>query len=205
MDFRLTESEEKEVSHITIAAYNAWVLVNDYFSWEKETLNHQANGGKGEIVSAVFLFRRWFNLKNDQDAKAMLKAEIISREKMYCDLKEQYMLRNVSTEKIRYWFTLLDLVTAGNFAWSMTTARYLKGPDSYPDLRAKHQASHPTATASDLDKSISQSMPVNGHTSGLSNGKHLAPNRSCDKSTLVFLDLPRLPLVQYEEVGSNTL
>lgn len=44
------------------------------------------------------------------------------------------------TARQQRWFELLELVTAGNFAWSMTTARYdLNGEDAYPTLRSKHQ------------------------------------------------------------------
>ena len=165
MDFALTKAEEEELSHITISAYNAWVLVNDYFSWEKEVLNYEANGSAGEIVSAVFLFMKWHSV-DAKRAKELLKEEIISREKIYSDLKEKYLRQVDATERTRYWFTLLDLVTAGNFLWSMTTARYLKGEDGYPALRAQHRRDSAHSTKDNLDQPISAPVMENGHANG---------------------------------------
>lgn len=136
MDFSLTEAEVKETSAITNAAYDAWVLVNDYFSWDKEWQNYQANGKVGEIVNAVFLFMKWYNI-DWKEAKKMLRSEIINREKRYCQEKANFLARGNTTEKTIDWLLLLDLVTAGNFAWSMTTARYnVNADDAYPSLRA---------------------------------------------------------------------
>ncbi|KAK8078753.1 polyprenyl synthetase [Apiospora phragmitis] len=135
MDFTLTPDETEKTAAITWAAYSSWVLVNDYFSWEKELKNHQAKGGTGLIASAVFLFTRWYSAPNDE-AKKMLRKEIIAREETYCRLKDEFLASGFATEKTVQWMELLDLVTAGNFAWSMTTARYQLGvEDAYPALR----------------------------------------------------------------------
>lgn len=148
MDFYLTAEETAQTSSITSAAYDAWVLVNDYFSWEKEYTNYKTNGSTGQIVSAVFLFMKWHNI-DPTTAKKMLRGEIIAREERYCRLKAEYLARGNVTDRIIKWFELLDLVTAGNFAWSMTTARYHDdAEDAYPGLRAvninqQNVASHP--------------------------------------------------------------
>nr|POE78004.1 ophiobolin f synthase [Quercus suber] len=198
MDFALTKIEEEELSHITLSAYNAWVLVNDYFSWEKEALNYEANGSKGEIVSAVFLFMRWYSVDATQ-AKALLKDEIISREKTYADLKDKYLNRTNATERARYWFTLLDLVTAGNFAWSMTTARYLNGPDAYPARRASHRQISCASSSDNLDHPISKSVLLNGHVNGENGSARGLPNGTCVQSDELFLKLPGVLLAPYEE------
>ncbi|KAF7186012.1 Ophiobolin F synthase [Pseudocercospora fuligena] len=201
MDFALTKAEEEELSHITISAYNAWVLVNDYFSWEKEVLNYEANGSAGEIVSAVFLFMKWRSV-DAKRAKELLKEEIISREKIYSELKDKYLRQNDATERTRYWFTLLDLVTAGNFLWSMTTARYLKGEDGYPALRAQHRRDSANSTEDNLDQPISAPVMENGHANGSNrlNGAaslpQFVPSTQSDKA---FLELPAASLAPYEE------
>lgn len=134
MDFKLTKDEEQKTAAITSAAYDSWVLVNDYFSWEKEWDNFQANGSTGVIANSIFLFMRWYSLERE-DARKMLRKEIVAREDKYCKLKEEFISRGAVTEKTRQWLELLDLVTAGNFAWSMTTARYRAGAeDAYPSL-----------------------------------------------------------------------
>ncbi|KAM0267002.1 hypothetical protein ACHAPA_006390 [Fusarium lateritium] len=137
MDFRLSADEEKKTDHITSAAYDSWVLVNDYFSWEKEWSNYQTNGATGVIANAIFLFMDWHSIGREE-GKKMLRKEIISRENRYCKLKEDFLAKGLATEKTRQWLELLDLVTAGNFAWSMTTARYRAGAeDVYPALWQK--------------------------------------------------------------------
>lgn len=154
MNFALSEDETAATAEITTAAYDAWVLVNDYFSWEKEWKNHQANGETGMIVSAVFLFMKWHKV-DAKEARALLRNEIVAREEKYCRAKEEFLAHGKLTEKTIQWLDLLDLVTAGNFAWSMTTARYqLEADDAYPRLRAAHKES-PPATAFD-----SLSIPI---------------------------------------------
>lgn len=163
MDFYLTPEETEQTSSITSAAYDAWVLVNDYFSWEKEYKNYQANGSTGQIVSAVFLFMKWHDI-GPTTAKKMLRGEIIAREKRYCQLKAEYFARGNVTDRIIKWFELLDVVTAGNFAWSMTTARYHDDvEDAYPGLRAVNQKKKAFRPFSSLSTPIT-SLPTNGKT-----------------------------------------
>ncbi|KAG5779560.1 hypothetical protein H9Q73_006783 [Fusarium xylarioides] len=147
MDFKLTPEEEKKTADITSAAYDSWVLVNDYFSWEKEWSNYQSNGATGVIANSIFLFMKWHSI-DKEEGKKMLRKEIISREDKYCSLKGEFLAKGGATEKTRQWLELLDLVTAGNFAWSMTTARYRAGaPDVYPALW-KHCADKESDTES---------------------------------------------------------
>lgn len=196
MDFVLTKAEEAELSHITISAYNAWVLVNDYFSWEKEWLNYEANGSQGEIVSAVFQFMKWYSIDAEQ-AKVLLREEIISRENTYCEVKEQYIRNKKASGRAKKWFAILDMVTAGNFAWSMTTARYLRGEDAYPTLRASHNEEALPSTKHDLDQPISLPSKVNETASAGLNGTRLALTGGvCEPS----FTLPGVLLRPYEKV-----
>lgn len=160
MDFKLNENEIKSTLDVTIAAYNAWVLVNDYFSWEKELENHQNQSSEGEIASAVFLFAKWYSL-SWPDAKAMLRENIIAYEEKYCREKETLLAGAKLTARSREWIDILDHVTAGNFVWSMTTARYDdKRPDAYPSLRASMSVSGNDESADTLSKPISSTQAV---------------------------------------------
>lgn len=155
MDFTLDEDEAEKTSAITSSAYDAWVLVNDYFSWEKEWQNHQANGGVGVIANAIFLFMRWYSV-DATEGKRMLRKEILAREEKYCKEKEQFMASGHATDRTSQWLKLLDHVTAGNFAWSMTTARYrLGGEDAYPALRAAHGEDPESGLVDSLSQPIS--------------------------------------------------
>lgn len=161
MDFKLSADEEKKTAAITSAAYDSWVLVNDYFSWEKEWSNYQDNGATGVIANSIFLFMRWYSI-DKEEGKKMLRKEIISREDKYCRLKEDFIARGATTEKMRQWLELLDLVTAGNFAWSMTTARYRAGAkDVYPALWLK------CGDTFDSDDNESLSRPISVNAAGM--------------------------------------
>lgn len=155
MGFILNEDEVEKTSPITSSAYDAWVLVNDYFSWEKEWQNHQNNGGVGIIANAIFLFMRWYSV-DATEGRRMLRKEILAREEKYCKEKETFLASGHATDRTSQWLKLLDHVTAGNFAWSMTTARYrLGGEDAYPALRAAHGESPESGTVDSLSQPIS--------------------------------------------------
>ncbi|KAI1765276.1 isoprenoid synthase domain-containing protein [Hypoxylon sp. FL1150] len=155
MDFTLDAEEEKKTSALTWMAYDAWVLVNDYFSWEKEWKNHQANGGKGVIANAIFLFMKWYSV-DAAEGKKMLRKEIMAREDKYCRAKDSFLASGDATTKTTQWLEMLDLVTAGNFVWSMTTARYRFGAeDAYPSLRAACTETADAGITDSLGSSIS--------------------------------------------------
>lgn len=86
----------------------------------------------------------------------MLREEIIAREEKYCKAKEAFLASGAATEKTTQWLELLDLVTAGNFAWSMTTARYIHGADDvYPALRDAFSDTWNSSTSDSLGCPIS--------------------------------------------------
>lgn len=157
MDFTLDEEEVEKTSAITSSAYDAWVLVNDYFSWEKEWQNHEANGGVGVIANAIFLFMRWYSV-DATEGKRMLRKEILAREEKYCKEKEKFLASGHATDRTSQRLKLLDHVTAGNFVWSMTTARYrLGGEDAYPALRAAYGDNAESGIVDSLSQPISLS------------------------------------------------
>lgn len=157
MDFKLTAEEEQKTSHITLAAYDAWVLVNDYFSWEKEELLHHANGAVGPVANAVWLFMQWHSI-DAKAARKLLRQEIIHREDKFAQLRDKLLTSRDNTPRLTKWLQLLEHVTAGNFVWSMTTARYrLANKNSYPALRAAQEAQG--STADSLSRSITDSAP----------------------------------------------
>nr|USS30769.1 BFT [Nectria nigrescens] len=156
MDFTLNSSEEERASAVTQAAYDAWVLVNDYFSWDKEWNNHQSRGGTGVIANSIFLFMKWYSV-DAKEGKTMLRKEILAREEKYCKAKEDLEANGSMSDKITQWLELLDLVTAGNFAWSMTTARYRLGAeDAYIALRNAYTETPGSGTTDSLGSPISQ-------------------------------------------------
>ncbi|KAJ5908816.1 terpenoid synthase [Penicillium taxi] len=210
MDFYLTEEEEKQTADLTRAAYDAWVLVNDYFSWEKEYQNYQANGSTGQIASAVFLFMKWHNV-DPIIAKKMLRTEIITREEKIRNIKTEYLARGNITDRILKWIDLLVLVTAGNFVWSMTTARYDdKAQDAYPGLRATKREKNyrlgldapimPRTVAVAL-KQPPKSKHIRSNSSGSSTNVHTSsPHTSDNLSQWSYKEETAVTLSSYETV-----
>lgn len=155
MDFKLTAEEEQKTSSITWAAYDAWVLVNDYFSWEKEELLYNAKGATGPIANAVYLFMQWKSI-DATAARKLLRKEITLREDRFIQLRDKFLASHDTTPRLVKWMQLLEYVTAGNFAWSMTTARYnIANKNAYPALRAAQDAQSDVADS--LSRSITDS------------------------------------------------
>lgn len=155
MDFKLTAEEEQKTLSVTWAAYDAWVLVNDYFSWEKEEQLYNAKGASGPIANAVYLFMQWKSI-DAAAAQKLLRKEITLREDKFIQLRDKLLASRDCTPRLVRWMRLLEDITAGNFAWSMTTARYrLANKNSYPALRAAQNAQG--AVADSLSRSITDS------------------------------------------------
>ncbi|KAK8133580.1 hypothetical protein PG984_005592 [Apiospora sp. TS-2023a] len=168
MDLPLTADDKEKTLPITWAAYGAWVLVNDYFSWDKELLAHKASGGTGVIANAVFLYARWHSI-GYEEARKMVREEIMAYEENYVRLKDEFLVANggAVSDNILRWFNLMDMTTSGNFAWSMTTARYHSSvEDAYPALR---RTCSPTDSGATSGASGSNGNKVNKGSNGISN------------------------------------
>jgi predicted secreted protein len=160
MDLHRTREEVAATAEMTEMAYGAWVLVNDYFSWEKEWKNYTANGSVGLIVSAVWFFMKWHSV-DVEESKRMIRKEIMAREEKYEQMRDEFLARGNHSRKTLEWINLLDNVTAGNFVWSMTTARYHTDvEDSYPGLRKAHLEKDTS------DKVDSLSIPISVNAAG---------------------------------------
>ena len=193
----LTEVEKERTSAITEAASHEWILVNDYFSWEKELLNFEKNGSKGEVVNAVFLFMRWYSV-DQNEAKKMLRAEIQAREGKYCQAKASLIAQGNLTVNTKYWLEYLDLITAGTFIWCVTTPRYnLNVEDAYQSLHAKEREekmpqfanflTKPTIRPNSIEQNPSGSTKLkfdsNSSSTGRSEGMHITPPKTPNSST----------------------
>jgi hypothetical protein len=160
VDLKLSEDDTKRTDKVTTLGFNAWVLVNDYFSWEKELSIYESRLSKGEIANAVFLLAKW-NSSSWVEAKALVREEIIAREKLFSREKEALLAEGGLTAEAEQWLDTLDDVTAGNFAWSMTTPRYdHQQPNAYPSLRASLSVMENTESPSDLSKPICSAQGV---------------------------------------------
>jgi ophiobolin F synthase len=122
----LTKSEEEAVSSVLQPLCDSVILMNDYFSWEKE---FSAGDAK---ASAVSLYMRWFSM-SATDAKAAIKIKTIELEEKYLELKTEYLQRNrepgLSTN-ILHWLDIMEAIAAGTMLWSTTCPRYKSRVDT---------------------------------------------------------------------------
>lgn len=221
-DFTLTKEEEQQTKAVTQAAFFAWCLVNDYFSFEKEWQNFEANGRKGEIVSSVYIFMQWYGV-DGPEAKRRLRKEIRAREQRFVDEKRKVIARGELTVRLANWFVMLDTVTAGNFAWSMTTARYNAHVyDPYPALRKAHAEAKqnglsetavetaiakpkdkpaPTEMASLSEARASTDVPGTGTDSDRGSSPEGRTSSSCDAPPQSDTTAPSLPTASDPPAG----
>ena len=94
---------------------------------------------------------------------------------MFCDAKADFVARGNVSENSSKWLSILDLVTAGNFVWSMTTARYIIGTsDEYPKLRASHLEKRASGGIYDFNEPILLELnhDYNSDDSGIELNEH---------------------------------
>jgi hypothetical protein len=218
MNLYRTDEEIESTAEMTDIAYGAWILVNDYFSWEKEWKNYMANGSVGLIVSAVWFFMKWHSV-DAEESKRMVRKEIMAREEKYEQMRDEFLARGNHSQKTLEWINLLDNVTSGNFVWSMTTARYHEDlEDSYPALRKAHKEKG----TSDMVDSLSIPISVNAAGEDIRKDSIVTtPNESetpdpqkCelttgepvkDGSSLAASPVPsKSRLAEFEEVSTST-
>jgi hypothetical protein len=129
----LSKDEQQSVAHITDRLYEAFVLVNDYYSWDVEYAEHSRKDKPVPLVNAVYLISQAHSLEPSK-AKHVLKMQIRMLEKKYCSLKKIYLKTSPYTPQILRWFDVVEQTHAGTALWSCTTARYNRSALRPPNL-----------------------------------------------------------------------
>lgn len=138
VNLTLTAAEESIASPILQPLLHSIILTNDYFSWEKESLEENPR-----LMSAVALFMKWQSC-SATEAKQLVKSKIIDLEEEYLAQKTAYLQKPGSRDtypSVCRAFDLVEAIAAGLFLFDMTCPRYHCPGDnvyqSYFESRAK--------------------------------------------------------------------
>ena len=124
MGIVLTPEKQKLIEPIVKPCYAALGLANDYFSFDIEWEEFQAESDKTTMTNAVWLFMQWENLNAEQ-----AKRRVQEVTKQY----EQQYLRNIAdfaagegkeNIKLQTYLKAQGYQVPGNVAWSLRCPRY---------------------------------------------------------------------------------
>ena len=126
MNINLTEEEIKSVSRLSYLAVLGAVLVNDYFSYEKENRALPRGSDLDVRCNAVTVLAREHSITVD-GAKQVLAEKILAAEEEFRQLKETFDASQppISKELQRY-LSGIEMMVAGYFLWHSSSPRYHK-------------------------------------------------------------------------------
>ncbi|KAB8303333.1 hypothetical protein EYC80_004766 [Monilinia laxa] len=151
LDFDLSHDEEAPLEHIINTLMSATVLLNDYYSWNKEYDHYMRTGGTMPLVNAVGVLKHLHGIDDNIKALELLRDQILGYEMQYCKLRDGYLRVEDPGANVRRFFGFLELGTAGTRFWHATSKRYNKSaPD--PIRKLSHPVSHFGDTNSNGDK-----------------------------------------------------
>ena len=123
MDIKLDQAQLDSLQSLESLIWQGIILCNDYYSWAKEYAGYKLEGKQGSLSNAVHIFMKMHDI-DQVAAKDCVRAEIMQLEDRYIEEKGHYIVReNPSSDVLRY-LDGLELIFAGNIAWSRTTPRY---------------------------------------------------------------------------------
>lgn len=119
----IAPAEIEHVMEVTKIGYASAMLVNDYWSWEKEYRDF--TGKDNWPVNAIYSVMRKNNVNADV-AKAIVKVRIMELAQQYGEAALKCTAGLPLDSPVVKWFALHDMLFAGNAFWSMTCPRYHK-------------------------------------------------------------------------------
>ena len=124
MNINLTEEEIKPVSYLSYLALLEAVLVNDYFSYEKEKQALPPGSDLGVTCNAVTVLAREHSITVD-GAKQVLAEKILAAEEEFRQLKRTFDASQppISKELQRY-LSGIEMMVSGFFLWHSSSPRY---------------------------------------------------------------------------------
>ncbi|KAL4961087.1 bifunctional terpene synthase/polyprenyl synthetase family protein [Aspergillus stella-maris] len=124
MGIKLTPEEQKRIESIVKPCYAALGLANDYFSFDIEWEEFQAESDKTTMTNAVWLFMQWENL-NVEQAKRRVQEVTNQYEQQYlkniADFAADEGKENI---KLQTYLKAQGYQVPGNVAWSLQCPRY---------------------------------------------------------------------------------
>jgi len=123
IDTKLDQAQLNSLQSLNKLMWNGIILCNDYYSWAKEYAKYELEGKTGSLSNAVDVVMKLHDV-DQAAAKDRVKAEIMQLESRYCEEKGHFIAREKPSSGVLRYLDSLELVFAGNIAWSRTTPRY---------------------------------------------------------------------------------
>jgi hypothetical protein len=147
----ITHQEKTTLSPILGALHYATILVNDYFSWEKELATHQMSDGQFVVTNCVSLHMRLYSMSSDE-AKHAVRDKAIGYEQQYCTLKKEFLAErrgNEVSDSVLVYLDITEALHTGNLLWSITCPRYDTSYKGNPYKDCVRKPSHAESVASE--------------------------------------------------------
>jgi hypothetical protein len=125
MGFTLTPEEEERLAPIVKPCYAALGLANDYFSFDVEWEELQAdNSGKKTMTNLVWLFMQWYKV-DIAEAKEHVRKVTNQYEREYQQKVNTFMaMEGRGNAKLETYLKALGHQIPGNVVWSLRCPRY---------------------------------------------------------------------------------
>jgi hypothetical protein len=125
MGIIVTSEEEESLASIVKPCYAALGLANDYFSFDVEWEELQADdSGKRTMINLVWLFMQWYKI-DIAEAKERVREVTNQYEREYQQQVKDFMAtEGRGNAKIDTYLKALGYQIPGNVVWSLRCARY---------------------------------------------------------------------------------
>jgi hypothetical protein len=123
MGMTLTKEEDEQLAKIIRPCYAALALANDYFSFDREWQESQAEGGS-KPLNAVWLYMQWQGV-SVPTAKQFVREATNRYEEQFLDLDRQFKSEHAPiSDKLDKYLRGLSYQVSGNVVWSLNCPRY---------------------------------------------------------------------------------
>lgn len=109
LDFSLSHDEEASLEQIVHTILKATLLLNDYYSWEKEYDHYMRTGGTMPLVNAVSVLKHLHGIDDNTKALGLLRDRILGYEMQYCKLRDEYLRIEDPGANVRRFFGFLEV------------------------------------------------------------------------------------------------
>ncbi|KAK3291208.1 isoprenoid synthase domain-containing protein [Chaetomium fimeti] len=140
----LTREEDALLANVTQPCYACFALANDYFSFDREWAETQANPRASKPINAVWLYMRWRGVSAAVAKRLVAKASN-RYEARFLELCERFRREHKPiSPKLDLYLRGLSYQVSGNVVWSLNCPRY------YPEFRYDPNAGLEDSITSEL-------------------------------------------------------
>ncbi|KAK2760326.1 hypothetical protein FQN54_002394 [Arachnomyces sp. PD_36] len=149
----ISKEEIEAVAHVVRPVLMAVTLANDYYSFDKEVIQYEREGGTTGIMNSIWILMRQHGI-DEEKARRLLAQKVIQLEREYLALREAYEKANPNMpQNVKAWIDVAAYLDSGAQYWMSFCSRYNR-----PEYRRKRRLSSasgyptPPSSAGSADK-----------------------------------------------------